>query len=114
MGPLQSPVQSPSPPLSPGLHSVQHHSATFAMIARQRRDVFKRKLEGDLGFPARICKFFKEPRNRFPAWLAGTTTLFDVTANQATWAVGIDSLELISGLLNRLQIRTLFGKVSRL
>ncbi len=29
---------------------------------------------------ARICKPFKEPRNRFPAWRAGTTTLFDVSA----------------------------------
>ncbi len=27
---------------------------------------------------ARICKPFKEPRNRFPAWRAGTTTLFNV------------------------------------
>ncbi len=27
---------------------------------------------------ARICKPFKEPWNRFPAWRAGTTTLFDV------------------------------------
>jgi hypothetical protein len=26
----------------------------------------------------------KEPRNRFPAWRAGTTTLFDVPARQAT------------------------------
>ncbi len=25
-----------------------------------------------------------EPRNRFPAWRAGTTTLFDVPARQAT------------------------------
>ncbi len=25
---------------------------------------------------------FKEPRNRFPAWRAGTTTLFDVPARQ--------------------------------
>jgi hypothetical protein len=33
---------------------------------------------------ARICKTFKEPRNRFPAWRAGTTTLFDVPARQAT------------------------------
>jgi hypothetical protein len=33
---------------------------------------------------ARICKLCKEPRNRFPAWQAGTTTLFDVPANQAT------------------------------
>jgi hypothetical protein len=27
---------------------------------------------------ARICKPFKEPWNRFPAWRAGTKTLFDV------------------------------------
>ncbi len=27
---------------------------------------------------------FKGPRNRFPAWQAATTTLFDVTARQAT------------------------------
>ncbi len=32
---------------------------------------------------ARIIKyFFKEPRNRFPAWRAGTTTLFDVPTCQ--------------------------------
>jgi hypothetical protein len=30
------------------------------------------------GSRARICNTFKEPRNRFPAWRAGTTTLFDV------------------------------------
>ncbi len=33
---------------------------------------------------ARICKHFKEPSNRFLAWRAGTTTLFDVPARQAT------------------------------
>jgi hypothetical protein len=32
----------------------------------------------------RICKPYKEPMNRFPAWRAGTTTLFDVPARQAT------------------------------
>ncbi len=32
---------------------------------------------------ARICKPFKESRNRFPVWRAGTTTLFDVPARQA-------------------------------
>jgi hypothetical protein len=41
---------------------------------------------------ARICKLFKEPRSRFPAWWAGTTTLFDIPARQATQAGGIDSL----------------------
>jgi hypothetical protein len=29
-------------------------------------------------YRARICKSFEEPRHRFPAWRAGTTTLFDV------------------------------------
>ncbi len=33
---------------------------------------------------ARICRPFKEPRNRFPAWREGTTTLFVVPARQAT------------------------------
>jgi hypothetical protein len=33
---------------------------------------------------ARICRPFKEPKNRFPAWRAGTTTLFVVPALQAT------------------------------
>jgi hypothetical protein len=32
----------------------------------------------------RLCKPFKELRNRFPAWRAGTTTLFVVQARQAT------------------------------
>jgi hypothetical protein len=39
--------------------------------------------------------------------MAGTTTLFDVPARQATKAGGIDSLESIPGLLRRLQIRAL-------
>jgi hypothetical protein len=33
---------------------------------------------------ARICKPFRESRNRFPAWRAGTTTLFVVPARHAT------------------------------
>jgi len=33
---------------------------------------------------ARICGPFKEPRNRFPAWRTGTTTLYVVPARQAT------------------------------
>ncbi len=47
-----------------------------------------------------------DPRNRIPAWWAGTTTLFDVPARQATLAGGIDSLESIM-LLKHLQIRPL-------
>ncbi len=54
---------------------------------------------------ARICKPFKEPRNRFPAWRAGTTSLFDVPARQATKAGGINSMKSIPGLLERFQIR---------
>jgi hypothetical protein len=37
-----------------------------------------------------ICRPFKEPSNRFPAWQAGTTTLFVVPARKATKAGGID------------------------
>jgi hypothetical protein len=51
---------------------------------------------------ARICIPFMEPRNRFPARRAGTTTLFVVLARQAG---GIDSSESIPGLHKRLQIR---------
>jgi hypothetical protein len=54
---------------------------------------------------ARICKPFNESKNRFPAWRAGTTTLFDVPVRQATKAGRIHSLESIPGLLKRLQIR---------
>jgi hypothetical protein len=46
---------------------------------------------------ARICRPFKESRNRFLAWRAGTTTLFDIPARHATKSGGIDSLELIPG-----------------
>jgi hypothetical protein len=43
---------------------------------------------------ARICKPFKEPRNRFPAWRDGTTTLFDIPipARQATYSRPTDSI----------------------
>jgi hypothetical protein len=56
--------------------------------------------------PARalFCRSFKEPRDRFPAWWAGTTTLFVLPARQAI-ARGIDFSESILGLLKRLQIR---------
>ncbi len=58
---------------------------------------------------ALICKPFKEARNRFPAWHAGTTTLFDVPARQATEAGEIDYSESIPGLLKGLQIRALMS-----
>jgi hypothetical protein len=54
---------------------------------------------------ARICKPYKEPSNRFPAWRVGTTTLLVVPARQVIKAGGIDSLESIPGLLKRLQIQ---------
>jgi hypothetical protein len=37
-----------------------------------------------LKIPARICKPFNESRKQFPTWRAGTTTLCDVSARQAT------------------------------
>jgi len=61
----------------------------------------------DTVFLTRICKPFKEPRNRFPARLAGTTTLFVVPARQAAQTGGIDSSESIPGLLKRLRVRAL-------
>ena len=40
----------------------------------------------DLPDPPRFSlpSTFKEPRNRFPAWRTGMTTLFDVLDHQAT------------------------------
>ncbi len=50
---------------------------------------------------ARICRPFKDPRNQFPAWRAGTTSLF------ATQAGCIGFLESIPGLHKHVQIRAL-------
>jgi hypothetical protein len=58
--------------------------------------------------PARICKPFKEPRNRFPAWRAGPTTLFVVPARYVSKTGGIESPELILGLLKRFQMQALY------
>jgi hypothetical protein len=58
-----------------------------------------------VGDKSRICKPFREPRNRYPAWRASTTTMFDVPARQVTKADGMNSLESIPGLLKRLQIQ---------
>ncbi len=63
---------------------------------------------------ARICKPFKEPRNRFPAWRAGMTTLFVAPGRHATQAGGIESSESIPSLLKRLQIRALHISASTL
>jgi hypothetical protein len=46
--------------------------------------VTKEPSRGMPGSRARIFKSFKGPRNRFSAWRAGKTTLFDVWARQAT------------------------------
>jgi hypothetical protein len=45
-----------------------------------------------------FVNLFKEDRNRFTAWRACTTTLFDVPARQATQAGVIDSYESIPGV----------------
>jgi hypothetical protein len=41
-----------------------------------------------------FVNLFKEPRNRFPDWRAGTTNLFEAPNRQATQAGGIDSWAL--------------------
>jgi hypothetical protein len=92
-------------PLSPnetGNLSIEIH------ISEGRR-VFREKVQKIYIFPdwAWICKHFKEPRNWFPAWPAGTTALFDAPARQAMLACGIDSLGSITGLLEGFQIRNL-------
>ncbi len=48
---------------------------------------------------------FKELRNQFLAWRAGTKTLIDVPARKATYSGGIASKKLITELLECLQIR---------
>ncbi len=56
---------------------------------------------------ARICKPFKEPRNRFPAWPAGSTTYLTYRpAGKHRLAESIP-WNLSPGLLKRLQIRAL-------
>jgi hypothetical protein len=49
---------------------------------------------------ARICKPFKEPKNRFPAWHAGTTSFMTYRHARLHRLA-----EAIPGLLERLQIR---------
>jgi hypothetical protein len=67
----------------------------------------RNRFQGMNSARARIFRPFKKPKNRFPAWRAGTTTLFVVPARQATWAGEIDSSESIPGLHKRLQMRAL-------
>jgi hypothetical protein len=69
-------------------------------------NLFIRDRGGSSALRARICKP-RKPRNRFTAWQACTTTLFVVSARQATQGGGIDSSESIPGLHKRLQIRAL-------
>jgi hypothetical protein len=59
---------------------------------------------------ARICKPFKEPMNRFQAWRAGETILFDVPARHAGYIGrrnGFLKIDSRSSPLKRLQIRAL-------
>ncbi len=67
-------------------------------VLKEADPTFQNVMDPDLTW-ARICEPFKEPRNRFPAWRAGTTTIFDVPAGQAKQA-GIDSLNRFLGSLN--------------
>jgi hypothetical protein len=46
--------------------------------------VYSNRLRIQQNTRARICRPFKEPRDRFPALRAGTTTLFVVLVLQAT------------------------------
>ncbi len=55
------------------MHTVDKFGITSTLYTERR----KTKREGEEP-RVRICKPFKEPRNRFPAWRAGATTLFIV------------------------------------
>ncbi len=58
---------------------------------------------------ARICKPFKEPRNLFPAWRAGTTTLRYLSYRLARpYMLAESILQSIPGRLKRLQIHAQF------
>ncbi len=60
------------------LHSWHH---TLKIL--EKSHLLNFQIPREIPYWARICKTFKEPRNRFPAWWAGTTTLFDVPARQS-------------------------------
>jgi hypothetical protein len=59
---------------------------------------------------ARICKPVKEPRNRFPAWRAGTTTLFVLRAGRLHRLAESTPRNRFLGSINLLQIRALAGR----
>ncbi len=61
---------------------------------------FKRQWDPVMYSEPRICKPFKEPRNRFPAWRAGTTILFDVGYRPARLHRLAESLNGFLGSLN--------------
>jgi len=110
-----------SPPLPPILLFSNIHKASFCHTKRRQSlwaRIFKcvswPGIDSKEWIPAayvawrpraRICRPFQEPRNRFPAWRAGTTTLFGAPGRQATQADEIDSSDSIPGLHKRLQIR---------
>jgi hypothetical protein len=56
------------------------HMFSFKPNGNGNDDKIQKPLEVLIQTRARICRPFKEPRNRFPAWRAGTTTLFDEPA----------------------------------
>ncbi len=62
---------------------------------------------------ARICRPFKESRNRFPAWRAGTTALFVVPARQAAWLVESIPLNRFLGSINVYKYGLWSGKMAQ-
>jgi hypothetical protein len=76
-----------------------HYAQCIKRTSPMEEGVFRRpcckpvflRLTGTAEIGARIGKPFKEPRNRFPAWQTGATTLFVVPARQATQAGEIET-----------------------
>jgi hypothetical protein len=76
--------------------------------ARESLGPSAEEMTGARNFPpnrrarVRICKSFKEPRNRFPAWRAGTKPYLSYrpAIGYTYLAGGIESSELIPGHLD--------------
>ncbi len=76
-------------------------------------------MECKLGSRARIWRPFKEPRNQFPAWWAGTTTLFFVPARHAGYIgcrnlfLGVDSWSLYTFDVYKYGLRSRTGETKQ-
>jgi hypothetical protein len=120
--PDTQPVGSPSHPTSwfpdtqpVGSHATRRscHAAHSASILTPLPSDYS-KIDSSSGTRngvtrARICKPFKEPRNRFRAWRAGNVRQSICRTGPPSYigAGGIYSSESIPGLLKHLQIRAL-------